>query len=324
MTSPDVILMVFNPKAGAADRAELLDSLKIRLEGLGFQVQMVGNLTELETLAEHYRRTGRLRLIVSAGGDGTLSAIAQRTSPDTCLAVFPLGTENLMAKWLGATLELDRFVAAVQANRTKTIDAALANGRLALITIGVGFDAEVVRQVHTQRTGHITKWSYAWPILQTIWRYQFPQFCITVENWRDAPKKRADSTCEASHETVNSNQPFSWNAPWVFIANLPLYAGGLSIIPHAHPSDGQLDIACLSRPGRIWGFFYVLCMALRRHIYCRDFSALLAEKIRISSPIPMGYQLDGDFGGELPLEICVQPNRVKLLDFDSQDVSLTS
>ncbi|MDP1560082.1 MAG: diacylglycerol kinase family protein [Pirellulaceae bacterium] len=322
MTIPGVILIAFNPRAGAADRRDLLNSLQIRLEDMGFDVQMVGELTDLEVLAAEYRENGRLRMVVSAGGDGTLAAVAQRTHPDTCLAVFPLGTENLMAKWSGATIDLDKFSAAVKANRTRSIDAAMANGRLALITIGIGFDAEVVRLVHTNRTGHITKWSYAWPILRTIWNYGFPQFRVTMADWQDVVTGQANSLPKEFEVADIANETRSWSAPWVFVANLPLYAGGLSIIPHAKPSDGLLDIACFTGSGRIRGLLYALWIALRRHTRCCDYSAFRAKKITIDSPAPSGYQLDGDYGGELPLEIRIQPDRIKLLSFNRQDVSL--
>ncbi len=322
MTLPDVILVAFNPKAGAADRAELLDRLRLRLEAIGFEVRLVADLFKLEELAAEYRETGRLRLVVSAGGDGTLAAVAERTAPDTCLAVFPLGTENLMAKWIGATTMVDQFAAAVNANQTLLIDAALANGRLALITIGIGFDAEVVRLVHTRRTGHITKWSYAWPILSTIWAYRFPQFHITIQDWSEAGAFQKQTARLEEEVMEGDSQPRIWTAPWVFVANLPLYAGGLSIVPHAHPADGFLDIACFSGAGRIRGLFYALWIALRRHTKCRDYSAFRARRITIESSEESGYQVDGDYGGQLPLEIEILPERIKLLRFGRQDVSL--
>ena len=323
MNSANMILIAFNPKAGAADRRGLLNELKKRLEDAGFETRMVGDLTELERLARRYSEEGQLRLVVTAGGDGTLSAVAQRTSPETCLAVFPLGTENLMAKWLGATLDLDQFVRAVVADESQTIDAAVANGRLALITIGIGFDAEVVRQVHTRRTGHISKWSYAWPILKTICLYQFPQFSITIRDWQAVPLPHETNGRRAANGREDPSQSHQWTAPWVFVANLPVYAGGLSIIPHARSSDGSLDLACLSRAGRVRGLIYALWIALRRHTRCRDYSAFRAKQISITSPIPVGYQLDGDFGGELPLEISVLPGRVRLLTFNRHVVSLS-
>ncbi|MBL8892208.1 MAG: hypothetical protein JNL67_19690 [Planctomycetaceae bacterium] len=314
MTEPKHVLIVFNPKAGAADRRDLLNSLQGRLGEMGLDVELVVDLENLKSRAAELGRAGKLRLVVSAGGDGTLAAVAERTSPETCLAVFPLGTENLMGKWLGASSDLVRFCAAVRANRTRVIDVATANGRLALITIGVGFDAEVVRRVHTQRRGHISKWTYAWPIWATFCSFRFPRFRVEIEGWNPVDP-RSPNSLPSGVSDLEPVEARHWTAPWVFVANLPLYAGGLSLIPHALPTDGKLDVATLSGTGRIRGLFYALWIALRRHVYLRDFEAFRATAIRISADLPAGYQLDGDYGGPLPLEIQVQPHRLKLLEF---------
>lgn len=314
MIEPKHVLIVFNPKAGAADRRELLHSLQRRLGEMGFEVELIVDLDDLKSRAAELGQAGQLRLVVSAGGDGTLAAVAERSAPETCLAVFPLGTENLMGKWLGATADLDRFCQAVQANRTRVIDVASANGRLALITIGVGFDAEVVRRVHSQRRGHISKWTYAWPIWATFWTFGFPKFYIELEGWnRVANSSPNAEPCKASDP--EPDEVLKRTAPWVFVANLPMYAGGLSLIPHASATDGKLDVASFSGTGRIRGLFYALWIALRRHIYLKDFQAYRATTIRIAADGPAGYQLDGDYGGSLPLEIRVLPNRIKLLEF---------
>lgn len=314
MIEPKHVLIVFNPKAGAADRRELLNSLQRRLAEMGFEVQLIVDLDELRSRASELEQAGKLRLVVSAGGDGTLAAVAERTSPETCLAVFPLGTENLMGKWLGATADLDRFCQAVQTNRTRIIDVATANGRLALITIGVGFDAEVVRRVHSQRRGHISKWTYAWPIWATFWTFGFPKFQIEIDGWTRVAASSANTVpCDVS--APEAVEVLKWTAPWVFVANLPMYAGGLSLIPHASATDGKLDVASFSGTGRIRGLFYALWIALRRHIHLKDFQAYRATTIRIAADGPAGYQLDGDYGGTLPLEIHIQPSRIKLLEF---------
>ena len=40
--------------------------------------------------------------------------------------------------------------------------------------IGCGFDAEVVRRVHLERDGHITRLSYLKPIWESIRSYEYP------------------------------------------------------------------------------------------------------------------------------------------------------
>lgn len=305
MAADQTVLIAYNPKAGATDRQALLGRLSERLRQLGLLPCLVADLEELRQRAAELDNRGELRLVVAAGGDGTVAAVAERVSPETTIAVFPLGTENLLAKWLGSTSNIEGFCQAVVRCETIAIDALVANGRLALITIGVGFDAEVVRQVHCNRRGHITKWSYAWPIVRTFWHYAFPFMRVTTkpDNLDNLDKSDKSATLE------------QWRVPWVFVANLPAYAGGLSIIPQANPQDGRLDIVTFSRPGRLRGLLYVLWIALRRHRYSTDFHAATATTLRIESDREVGYQIDGDYGGTLPLEVHILPGRIRLLRF---------
>ena len=55
--------------------------------------------------AEQTLAAGTLRAVVAAGGDGTIRLIAKRTPPGTPLAVLPLGTENLLARYLELTAD---------------------------------------------------------------------------------------------------------------------------------------------------------------------------------------------------------------------------
>lgn len=319
MAADQTVLIAYNPKAGATDRQALLQRLSVRLRHFGLLPCLVADLADLQQRAAELDQLGELRLVVAAGGDGTVAAVAERVSAATTIAVFPLGTENLLAKWMGSTSDIERFCQAVVRHETIAIDALLANGRLALITIGVGFDAEVVRQVHCNRRGHITKWSYAWPIWRTFWHYAFPTMQLTITNdevgvMADSGSEMPCAEADVAAKTACSRTQ-KWQVPWVFVANLPAYAGGLSIIPRANPQDGRLDIATFSGSGRLRGLSYALWIALRRHIYCHDFRSTTADSLRIESEGEVGYQIDGDFGGVLPLEIRVLPARVRLLRF---------
>ena len=111
-------------------------------------------------------------------------------------------------------------------------------GRQPLFTLmaGCGFDADVVRRLHRQRTGNIHHLSYAKPILDSIRKYDYPELRVTY-----APAdvvRRDELTAEIT-------------ARWVFVVNLPRYAGGLSFAPQASGTDGLLDV-CTFKEGSLW------------------------------------------------------------------------
>lgn len=330
MPSQQTILIAHNPTAGASDRSDLLAALQARLGHLGYRVCPMTDLLQLETVAHQLHADGMLKLVIAAGGDGTVAAVATRVPSPTCLAVFPLGTENLLAKSLGVSADIEGLAQSIQAFRTTQLDALSANGRLALITIGVGFDADVVRQVHLNRRGHITKWNYAWPIFRSFLSYSFPMVKVQIQGEPISGGAAREESGHADARTTQERMPtpaptitaqvpapsdtlFTCHVPWVFIANVARYAGGLSLLPNADPKDGWLDVGTFSRPGRLRGLYYALQIALGRHVNSPDFQRFRAKRIWITSESPVGYQIDGDYGGSVPLEVEVLPNRLRLL-----------
>jgi diacylglycerol kinase family enzyme len=239
-----------------------------------------------------------LAAIVSAGGDGTFRLIASRTLPGTPILILPLGTENLLAKYLELSADPAQLAEIVADGVTIQLDAGRANGSLFALMAGCGFDAEVVRRLHQERQGHIRHYSYAKPILDSILEYDYPElrvYCAPVDASPDAPL----------------GEPIS--ARWVFVVNIPRYAGGLSFSRHASGSDGLLDV-CTFKEGSLWhGLMYLGGVMLGQHETMRDFQRIQTRRVRIESAQSAPYQLDGDPGGQLPLEIGIEPNRLTLL-----------
>jgi diacylglycerol kinase family enzyme len=100
---------------------------------------------------------------------------------------------------------------------------------------------------------------------------------------------------------------------WLAAFNLPCYGGGLQIAPHADGSDGQLDLCGYS--GGSFARFMLLCSAiyLRLHRRLGHWTERRVRHLRIESDAPVPYQLDGDPGGVLPVEIEALPQRLTLV-----------
>jgi diacylglycerol kinase family enzyme len=296
------VLISLNPNAGARSGKTQIDNLRDRLAGRGFHVDTMTNIDQLAEAAAATLASGQLRAVISAGGDGTVALIANRTPQGTPIAVFPLGTENLLAKYLEVTASIDDMVETISAGKLLTLDAGEANGRLFLLMVGCGFDADVVRRLHSERTGHIHHLSYAKPILDSIWNYEYPELRV----YCDTDAEAGENTDEADTRAIS--------ARWVFVGNLPRYAGGLRILPDADGNDGQLDL-CTFKEGSIWnGLRYLSGVIMGQHQSWEDCTTKRAQFLRIeseSSEVP--FQMDGDPGGFLPVEIRVLPNRLTLL-----------
>ena len=85
------------------------------------------------------------------------------------------------------------------------------------------------------------------------------------------------------------------------------------MVPDAVGTDGWLD-ACLFRRGSLLhGLRYLAGIALGRHRQWEDFSHVRVRRLRIESDLQVPYQLDGDPGGVLPVDISVLPGRVRMV-----------
>jgi len=295
------VFLVYNPMAGSADRREQIDVLTQGLSDREYTVTQEPSLQDLQRCTDRSRAHDELRCVVAAGGDGTAEAVANHTSPDTPIAVLPLGTENLLAKYLGLTDGAAQLVEAIDSGRTVTLDAGelVPDGgspSLFLLMLGCGFDAEVIRRLHEQRAGHITHLSYAKPLLDAIREYRYPK--IRVSCWSDATRERPDRRIEAH---------------FAFVFNTPSYAIGLPICPEADPFDGSLHVKTFRGGSFLAGMLHFGSILLRRHNASRRVETMVGEKIRIESDQLVPFQVDGDPGGTLPIEIRVCRNRLRLL-----------
>jgi diacylglycerol kinase family enzyme len=291
------VLIVANPRAGVRSGKPLVERLAWLLAQANLAAEIVHERERLVELAAEAAVAGNLRAIVAAGGDGTVAFVANSVPEAVPIVMLPLGTENLLAKYVGLTADPEQVVQTILQGKVATLDAGRANGRLFLLMISCGFDAEVVHRLHRERRGHIHHLSYIKPILDAVRSYQYPELRIY---------------CDEAADRDAATSP-ALRARWAFVVNLPRYAIGLQIAPEASGSDGLLDLCTFEHGSLISGLRYFGGVYMGWHRGWSDFRQRRVKRLRIESDEPAPYQLDGDPGGMLPVEIEVLPNRLALL-----------
>lgn len=285
------VVISFNPNSGARDRRKLVDQLYEQLAERGMDVEIPRSPNELIEIATRYTQRGELRTVVAAGGDGTISMLVNQLPAHCPISILPLGTENLLAKYLGISADTEKLAQLIVDGQTVLLDVGRANGTCFMVMASCGFDADVVRRLHARRSGHIRHWSYAGPIMNSIGQYRFPKIKITLD---DDPQPAIESK-------------------WAFVFNAPRYAMNLPIVEDANTMDGKLDL-CTFRGGNFFrGLFYLAGISLRRHRGWKDCRFQRVRRLKLESDEQVPYQLDGDPGGFLPLEIEVVPAYLRIV-----------
>ena len=107
----------------------------------------------------------------------------------------------------------------------------------------------------------------------------------------------------------------------VFVGNISRYAMGLQILHYADFGDGLLDV-CTFKEGSFWnGIRYLSGVLLGQHQSWEDCITLRTTQLRIEADEDVPYQLDGDPGGCLPIDIRVLPGDRVLVELSPYDLN---
>jgi diacylglycerol kinase (ATP) len=294
-----------NPTSGAGvNRAEIL-SLCSNLRRLGIRPRVFSRRDRLAERLSQPERRAALICLVAAGGDGTVGDLINRF-PDVPLTILPLGTENLLARYLGIPCDGRAVAELIAQGCERRLDVGLLNGRRFMMMVSAGFDADIVHRLHARRSGNIRKSNYIQPILETSRTYRYPKLRVTV-----------DGEGPSTGRPLGRRRP--WGSSWpvkgrlVMVANLPEYALGLPIAGDAAGDDGLLDLRIFKRRSAFQMIRYLYNVALRRHEELADVRVARVRTVRIESKVPVPVQCDGDPAGFTPAEISVLPGALTVL-----------
>lgn len=272
-----------NPTSGTGARRAVLLELIRELKRRGIAPRLFANRERMQAKLADPSAREHLLCVVAAGGDGTVGDVINRY-PGLPLATVPLGTENLLAKYLGIAPSGTQVAELIVRGSRRTLDLGTLNGRRFTLMASCGFDAAVVHRTHARRVGHIRKWHYLPPIWHSIRKYEHPPLRIWVN---DEPSPRV--------------------ARLLIAVNLPAYALGIPFAPQAHGDDGQLDL-CLFEQGSTFQMLRYLGYVLAgRHQSLPDVTCLNASHVRIEADTPVPWQMDGDPAGFTPVTLDVLP-----------------
>jgi len=298
----DRVVVSLNPMAGASSASPRAERLAELLAEAGIRAEILTDLDEVGRLAGAWHAEGRLRALVGVGGDGTAAELVNRTAPGLPVTLLPAGNENLLARYVGIRKAPEQLCRTIAEGRLLRLDAARAGRRLFLVNASCGFDAEVVRLVHARRaeggrTGHVRSRDYVKPFFRVLRSYRYPEIRVSWEGGEGG------GDLVAGEAVVR----------WLFALNLPCYGGGFRIAPQADGRDGRIDWCTFAR-GSTWQTLrYAGAVLLRRHRKLAHCHTGRARRLQIASQAEVPYQLDGDPGGLLPVEVEVLPERLTLV-----------
>lgn len=286
----DLIVIQRNPTSGSGrGRREVFGLLK-DLQLRGFDCRVYHDRTRFSRFVNRPAVADRLRCIVAAGGDGTISSLVQR-HPRFPIAVLPLGTENLVAKHLGIQCDGHSLASVIQDGRFLSFDTGLVGSHRFLLMASAGLDAEVVRLLAMARRGNISHFSYMKPIFSAFRNYAFPELEVIGA--------QGDIIAVGSH---------------VLVSNMPEYGMRIPFCPAANPHDGLLDVRVYIGSGMLRTAWHVIKTKLGFKDSAKDLLRFQAPVISIrTQDMQVPLQADGDPCGTGSVTFRIADEKMSLL-----------
>jgi diacylglycerol kinase (ATP) len=254
------------------------------------------------------------RLVVAAGGDGTVRAVAEvLRGTGVALGLIPAGTGNLLARNLFLPLNgYDAPAAIAYSGSERVIDVGVAkvtNGTGAesshvfLVMAGLGFDASLLANTNPSLKSRVGWLAYVDAGVRSLPKLGKIRVRYAID----------DADQRSAHMST------------ILIANCGSLPGNIELFPDALLDDGQLDIAVM-QPKSVFGWLMIWRKVtlenrvLRRTSLGRRYiklttggretvlTYLRGASVELSVEQPEAFEIDGDdFGSVLSAQLSVDP-----------------
>jgi len=237
------------------------------------------------------------KLIVAAGGDGTLNEIINglgEKSSGVRVGLIPLGTGNDFARTLGLSTVVDEAIELLRAGRTRKVDLIRVTSDRVRYFVNVsaaGFSGLVDEKL-------TPKMKKTWGPLAYL---------------RGAAAALPELQAYRTTVSLDDKESLKLSLYNVVIANGRYVAGGRLIAPLASVDDGLLDIVLIQERSAPELALLAAQVALGNHLSSHAIVFRRAAKVTVNSRPGMCFNVDGELVGKGPAVFDVLPRALQFV-----------
>jgi len=293
MNSTRPIPVIYNPTAGGGRAVRRRASLEKTALSAGVRLswrptKAAGHATEL---AREAASDGD-PLLFAFGGDGTYNEVARGLlGSDTSVGFLPAGTTSVLAYEFKIPRPVGRGMLSMLEGTDRLMRVGQTDqGDIFLIMLSAGPDTLVLQRLN--------------PLFKRLGGRVGVAAQGVLELLRPAPMPRFRLLCEGK----------DLECGWIIAGKARCYAGPFEATPGADPFVPNFEVVAQRSRGRRAALQFVLALARGRHIDRADVDKMISTTIRIEAldEQALHYQIDGDVGGRLPVELSLHPESLKI------------
>jgi diacylglycerol kinase (ATP) len=289
-TATDAVI-IGNPSSGRAGDEDYLEHFAKILRSGGLTVEVLNtehpnHATELASLAGD-------RLVVAAGGDGTVNEVLNGLSPEATLGVLPLGTANVLAREFGLPLDPAEACQRILQGERSMVDFGIATNddgaeRRFACMAGIGFDATVIGAVTPRLKRYLRRLAFQVTAFKVFFGNRFPPL-----------------------EIIHGDEAHT--ARFAIVANGQFYGGDYRVSGPGLLTSGEFETILVER----------VCDLLRPDVFAgimarrplnRSMMSFTSTEVHARAPgTEVPVQLDGELWGGLPMSFRIEPGALNVV-----------
>lgn len=290
-------LLLYNPCSGHKEVLLNLDYITSRIQGMGYNLKIYRSRFSgsIEKYIIEKVDDVNTDMIIISGGDGTINECVNgmmKKKLNIPLGILPLGTSNDFAHTLGIPSKLPLALDLINDNHLSYIDVGKANEKFFINVFSMGVFSAVSQNININVKNKFGRLAY------------YAKGFDAIQNY------------EAMHlEVISAEASFSDKFFLILVFNGKGAGGFMKLASGADISDGLFDVICFKDV-----YFYdipplFLQVLQGDHLDNPHVIYFKANQLIIKNGISdKAYctDVDGEKGPNLPLDICVLPNVLKV------------
>src|SRR5690349_3859716 len=287
--------VVINPVAGLSEPGTVREKIEAAFltRDIPFEIYETTGKDNLRQKVRNAVQRG-FKLFVSAGGDGTLSAVIDGlVGTQIPLVILPTGTWNTVAQIMNIPLQIEPALELVFQDHTiRTVDALQVNQGFFILSVSAGVGSRTMEDVKRQEKRRFGKLVDLWKGIKQLLEFRSYQFDVKIDG-----------------------KPARFRASELLVANsASLGLKALQLDPSIRMDDGKLNVCRIY--ANTLGEYFRLAISMLRGAQKHNWNVFCLEanqevEIRCSEKLPV--QGDGDIIGRLPVTVKIVPKAVQIV-----------
>lgn len=204
------IFIIANPKAGSLDKEQFEDSLSrvFANSDCAYELHYSRPDENLSRLVCEAIKNG-FALIVAAGGDGTVSQVADGLQESEIpLGIIPCGTGNVLAKELNIPPDLEQAARLILGPHSiRPVDGMKIGRNIYLLHLGIGLTSKTIESTQQETKRRFGILAYLWEAVKKLSGLQPRVFWLEIDRHKVATRAIEISV---TNTRTAGGKPFRW------------------------------------------------------------------------------------------------------------------